>query len=50
MDAEGMSAPSSTLTFLLDDSAEALGMDNTFGVASLLLGPLVIPLMILKKV
>lgn len=49
MDAEGMSAPSSTLTFLLDDSAEALGMDNTFGVASLLMGPLIIPFMIYKK-
>jgi len=50
MEAEGMRAPSSTLTFLLDDSAEALGVDNMFAMASLFLGPLVIPMMIFKKI
>ncbi len=50
MDAEGMRAPSSTLTFLLDDSAEALGMDNIFAMASMFFGPIVIPLMIFKKI
>lgn len=50
MEAEGMGAPTSTLTFLLDDSAEALGIDNIFGMASLFLGPIVIPMMIYKKI
>lgn len=49
MEAEGMGAPTSTLTFLLDDSAEALGLDNSFGLASLVLGPVIIPMMIYKK-
>ncbi len=47
--AEGLSAPSSTLTFLLEDSPEAWGLDNTFAMASLFLGPLLIPFMIYKK-
>lgn len=49
MEAEGLRAPSSTLTFLLDDSAEALGIDNIFAMASMFFGPIVIPLMIFKK-
>ncbi|MHB8131728.1 MAG: preprotein translocase subunit SecA [Mobilitalea sp.] len=50
MEEAGMGSPTSTLTFLLDDSAEALGIDNIFKMASLFLGPIVIPLMIYKKI